>query len=250
MLLGETGMSEFGRALAALRLGYALPVALVLSACDQKNEAQKGAENSPGMARNAAPASIPMGGNKSVTRFFITSKGLGKGGDLGGLAGADAHCQSLAQAQGAGDHTWRAYLSMEATDTTPAVNARDRIGGGPWYNAEGDLIAQHSAQLHSFMSKLGKETAITESAAPVNAELHEILTGSRPDGTVFAGSAHRTCGNWTSSSTGSAQVGYFDRAGPGESPNSWNSARATNGCSEEAFHSSSGGGLFYCFALD
>jgi hypothetical protein len=102
-----------------------------------------------------------MGGSKSVTRFFITSKGMGKGGDLGGLAGADAHCQSLAQAQGAGDHTWRAYLSTEPTDTTPAVNARDRIGGGPWYNAEGDLISQHIAQLHGPMSKLGKETAVT-----------------------------------------------------------------------------------------
>jgi hypothetical protein len=183
-----------------------------------------------------------MGGNKSVTRFFVTSKGLGKGGDLGGLAGAEAHCQGLAQAQGAGDHTWRAYLSTEATDTTPAVNARDRIGGGPWYNAEGDLIAHHLAQLHSVMSKLGKETAISESADPVNAELHEILTGSRPDGTAFPGGAHRACDNWTSSGTGSAQVGA--------SPNSWNSARATNGCSEDAFHSSGGAGLFYCFAID
>jgi hypothetical protein len=247
---GKAGMSEFGKALAALWPSCALSMALVVSACDQKNETQKGGGNAPGMAQNAAPASIPMGGNKSVTRFFITSKGLDKGGDLGGLAGADAHCQALAQAQGAGDHTWRAYLSTEATETTPAVNARDRIGGGPWYNGEGDLIAQHLAQLHGVMSKLGKETAITEGADPVNAELHEILTGSRPDGTAFTGSLHRTCGNWTSSSTGSAQVGYFDRAGPGESPNSWNSARTTNGCSEEAFHSSGGGGLFYCFALD
>jgi hypothetical protein len=228
-------MREFGKALASLRLSCALTVALVLSACDQKNETQRGAENAPGMARNAAPASIPMGGNKSVTRFFVTSKGLGKGGDLGGLAGADAHCQALAQAQGAGDHTWRAYLSTEATDNTPAVNARDRIGGGPWYNAEGDLIAQHLAQLHGAMSKLAKETAITESADQVNPELHEILTGSRPDGTAFTRGAQRTCGNWTLSGTGSAQVGYFDRVGPGENPNSWNSARATNGCSEEAF---------------
>ena len=225
-------------------------MALVLSACDQKNEAQNGAGSAPGTTPNAAPASIPMGGNKSVTRFFITSKGLDKGGDLGGLAGADAHCQALAQAQGAGDHTWRAYLSTEPTDTTPAVNARDRIGGGPWYNAEGDLVAQHLAQLHSVMSKLGKETAITEAAEPVSADLHEILTGSRPDGTAFPGGAQRTCGNWTSSTTGSAQVGYFDRAGPGENPNSWNSARAINGCSPEVFHNSGGAGLFYCFAVD
>jgi hypothetical protein len=224
-------------------------VALVLVGCDQKKESQTGEGNTPSPTRNAAPASIPMGGNKSVTRFFVTSKGLGKGGDLGGLAGADAHCQALANAEGAGDHTWRAYLSTEATDATPAVNARDRIGGGPWYNAEGDLIAQHLAQLHGAMSKLGKETAVTEGAGEVNVEQHEILTGSRPDGTAFPRGAGRTCGNWTSSSTGSAQVGYFDRTGPGENANSWNSARAS-GCSEEAFHSSSGAGLFYCFATD
>jgi hypothetical protein len=244
-------MNEFGRALSVLRLSCGLTIVLALSACDQKNEAQSGAGNAPDTARNAAPASIPMGGNKSVTRFFVTSKGLGKGGDLGGLAGADAHCQALAQAQGAGDHTWRAYLSTEATDTTPAVNARDRIGGGPWYNAEGDLIAQHLAQLHGATSKLGKETAVTESADEVNAEQHGILTGSRPDGTAFPASAHRTCDNWSSSSmAGSAQVGYFDRSGPGENPNSWNSAHPTNGCSEQDLHNSGGAGLFYCFALD
>src|SRR5579864_9365940 len=152
-------MGSFGKALS---IGLALGVAFILSASDRKTEAQqRGPANAP--AGGNAPSSIPMGGNKSVTRFFVTSKGLGKGGDLGGLAGADAHCQSLAQAQGAGDHTWRAYLSAEATDTTPAVNARDRIGGGPWYNANGDLIAQHLAQLHGAMSKLGKDTAVTES---------------------------------------------------------------------------------------
>jgi hypothetical protein len=241
-------MSEFGGARSALGLTSALCAALVLSACDQKKETQGGAGNVPGAAQNAAPTSIPMGTGRSVTRFFVTSKGLGKGGDLGGLAGADAHCQALAQAQGAGDHTWRAYLSMEATDTTPAVNARDRIGGGPWYNANGDLIAQNLAQLHGATSKLAKDTVVTEGADDVNAELHEILTGSRPDGTAFAAGAHRTCADWTSSSTGSAQVGYFDRAGQGENPNSWNSAHGTNGCSEEAFHSSGGAGLFYCFA--
>jgi hypothetical protein len=239
-------MSEFGEALA-LRMSVALIVAVVLSACEQKNETQGG--NEPGVAQTGAPASIPMGGSKSVTRFFVTSKGLGKGGDLGGLAGADAHCQALAQAQGAGDHTWRAYLSTEATNAAAAVNARDRIGGGPWYNAQGDLIAQHLAQLHG-ASKLGKDTAVTETADEVSPEQHEILTGSRSDGTAFPAGAHRTCGNWTSSSSGSAQVGYFDGAGPGENPNSWNSARGTNGCSEEAFHGSGGAGLFYCFAVD
>jgi hypothetical protein len=243
-------MSESGMALSAGRLSCALGVAFLLCACDQQKETQPSAGSAPSTAQNTAPSSIPMGGSKSVTRFFVTSKGLGKGGDLGGLAGADAHCQSLAQAQGAGDHTWRAYLSTEATDAAPAVNARDRIGAGPWYNAEGDLIAQHLAQLHGVMSKLGKETAVTESADPVNAEQHEILTGSRPDGTAFPASAHRTCGNWTSSSTGSAQVGYVGRTGEGENPNSWNSARGTGGCSAEALHASGGADLFYCFATD
>jgi hypothetical protein len=244
---GPHRMSEFTK---VLRLSFALTAALALTACDQKPEAQKGAGNASGTTQNAAPSSIPMGGSKSVTRFFVTSKGLEKGGDLGGLAGADAHCQSLAQAQGAGDHTWHAYLSMEATDAAPAVNARDRIGGGPWYNSEGDLIAQHLAQLHGAMSKLAKETAVTESAEEVSTQQHEILTGSRPDGTAFPAGANRTCRNWTSSNAGTAQVGYFDRAGEGENPNSWNSARATSGCSEEAFHGSAGAGLFYCFALD
>jgi hypothetical protein len=246
----KAGMKKGAKSLASLRLSCGLIVALVLSACDQNGQTQKGAENTPDTAPSAAPASIPMGGNKSVTRFFVTSRGPGKGGDLGGLAGADAHCQALADAQGAGDHTWRAYLSTEATATTPAVNARDRIGGGPWYNAEGDLIAQHLAQLHGTMSKLARETAVTESAEQVNPELHEILTGSRLDGTAFAGDEKRACSNWTSGGGGSAQVGFFDRAGPGENPNSWNSARPTNGCSEEAFHTSGGGGLFYCFAVN
>jgi hypothetical protein len=213
----------------------------MLSASDQKTEAQqRGGAN--------APSSIPMGGNKSVTRFFVTSKGLGKGGDLGGLAGADAHCQALAQAQGAGDHTWRAYLSTEATATTPAVNARDRIGAGPWYNSGGDLIAPHLAALHGSQSKLAKETAVTEVSDEVSPEAHEILTGSRPDGTAFPGNAQRTCNNWTSSGAGSAQVGYSDRKG--DNLNSWNSAHPTSGCSEEAFRKSGGAGLFYCFAID
>ncbi len=234
-------MSSFGKALSAV--GLSLSVAFMLSASDQKTEAQqRGGPN--------APSSIPMGGNKSVTRFFVTSKGLGKGGDLGGLAGADAHCQALAQAQGAGDHTWRAYLSTEATATAPAVNARDRIGGGPWYNSGGDLIAPHLAALHGSQSKLAKDTAVTEVSDEVSPDAHEILTGSRPDGTAFPGNAQRTCNNWTSSGAGSAQVGYSDRKGQGDNPNSWNSAHPTNGCSEEAFRKSGGAGLFYCFAID
>lgn len=241
-------MSSFGRALSTI--GLAVGVALILPASDQKTEAQqRGPANAP--AGGNPPSSIPMGGNKSVTRFFVTSKGLGKGGDLGGLAGADAHCQMLAQAQGAGDHTWRAYLSTEATDTTPAMNARDRIGGGPWYNSGGDLIAPHLAALHGSQSKLAKDTAVTEVYDEVSPQAHEILTGSRPDGTAFPGIAQRTCNNWTSSGAGgSAQVGYSDREGQGDNPNSWNSAHPTSGCSEEAFRKSGGAGLFYCFAID
>jgi hypothetical protein len=238
-------MSGFGSTLSAV--GVTLGVAFMLFAPDQKTEAQRA--NAP-TGGNAAPSSIPMGGNKSVTRFFITSKGAGKGGDLGGLAGADAHCQALAKEQGAGDHTWRAYLSTEATATAPAVNARDRIGGGPWYNAGGDLVAQHLAALHGSQSKLGKDTAVTEVADEVSPQMHEILTGSRPDGTAFPASAQRTCNNWTSSGVGSAQVGYSDRSGQGENANSWNSAHPTNGCSDEAFRKSGGAGLFYCFAVD
>jgi hypothetical protein len=239
-------MTECNPVHGALLAGLGLGLAVLLGGCD-KSDSQRAPENT---SPQTAPTSIPMGGSKSVTRFFVTSKGLGQGGNLGGLTGADAHCQALAEAQGAGDHTWRAYLSTEATNTQPAVNARDRIGGGPWYNAEGELIAQHLAQLHGAMSKLSKETAVTESADGVTVEQHEVLTGSRPDGTAFPAGSNRTCGNWTSSSTGSAQVGYVDKEGPGENPNSWNSARASTGCSDATFRSSGGVGLFYCFAKD
>jgi hypothetical protein len=221
---------------------------MLLASHQETDAQQRGPANA--QAEGNSPSSIPMGGNKSVTRFFVTSKGLGKGGDLGGLAGADTHCQRLAQVQGAGDHTWRAYLSTEATATSAAVNARDRVGGGPWYNSSGDLIAPHLAALHGSQSKLTKETAVTEIADEVGPEAHEILTGSRPDGTAFPGNARRTCNNWTSSGDGSAQVGYSDRIGQGDNPNSWNSAHPTSSCSEEAFRKSGGAGLFYCFAID
>jgi hypothetical protein len=243
----EIAMSSFSKALSVPGLTLAVP--FMLSQPDQTARAQqRGGSNPP--AGNPPPSSIPMGGNKSVTRFFVASKGLGKGGDLGGLAGADAHCQALAQAQGAGDHTWRAYLSTEATATSRAVNARDRIGAGPWYNSSGDLIAPHLAALHGSQSKLTKDTAVTENADEVKPEAHEILTGSRPDGTAFPGNAQRTCNNWTSSTVGNAEVGYSDHEGKGDNSNSWNSAHPTSGCSEEAFRKSGGTGLFYCFAVD
>ena len=196
-----------------------------------------------------------MGGAKSVTRFFVTSRGLGKGGDLGGLAGADAHCQALAAAEGSGDHTWHAYLSTMATKTEPAVNARDRIGTGPWYNAGGELIAANVAQLHSPDNHINKDTAVTERLGTVNgvgdqSNEHDILTGSRPDGTAFDGTEDRTCGNWTSSGAGTAQVGHHDRMGEGQDPTSWNSAHQSNGCSQRDLESTGGAGLFYCFAVD
>jgi len=196
-----------------------------------------------------------MGGAKSVTRFFVTSMGTGKGGNLGGLAGADAHCQALAKAEGAGDHTWRAYLSTMATGTEPAVNARDRIGNGPWYNSVGLLIAPNIAELHGAGSVINKENAVTERADPVNGvgdtpNVHDMLTGSRPDGTAFGGNEDLTCGNWTSSGTGRAQVGHHDRMGQGEGASSWNSAHASSGCSQQDLQKTGGAGLFYCFAID
>ena len=196
-----------------------------------------------------------MGGAKSVMTFFVTSKGPGNGGDLGGLAGADAHCQALAQAEGAGDHTWRAYLSASATDGQPAINARDRIGKGPWYNAEGLLVAATLDELHSDKNRISKETAVTERLDPVNGvgdepNVHDILTGSRPDGTAYAGDGDLTCRNWTSSGDGRAQVGHHDRRGLTEGVNSWNSVHASRGCSQSDLRVTGGAGLFYCFGID
>ena len=201
------------------------------------------------------PDMIEMGGAKSVTTFFITSVGPGNGGDLGGLAGADAHCQALAEAEYAGDHTWRAYLSTTASASAPAVHARDRIGTGPWYNAEALLIAANVEALHRGANNVNKERATTERLDPVNGvgddpNRHDILTGSQPDGTAFSGPDDLTCGNWTSSGDGSAQVGHHDRRGRGEGVNSWNSEHASRGCSQEDLVGTGGAGLFYCFAID
>ena len=189
--------------------------------------------------------------------FFVTSVGMGKGADLGGLAGADAHCQKLATAAGAGGHTWRAYLSTSARDGQAAVNARERIGKGPWHNAKGALIAQDVDQLHGD-NLLTKETALDERGMPVkgrgdNPNMHDILTGSQPDGTAFAGTEDQTCGNWTSSTTGAAMVGHHDRVGRDDSAaaHSWNSSHPSRGgCGVDALASSGGAGLLYCFAAD
>jgi hypothetical protein len=200
------------------------------------------------------PQSLPMGGNKSRMTFFVTSVGRGKGGDLGGPAGADAHCQALATAEKAGDHTWRAYLSLSATRAQPAVNARDRIGRGPWYNAEAELIAATLDELHGENNRVAKDTALTERGDFVNGvsdppTRHDLLTGSGPDGTAFSG-GDRTCGNWRSSQAGGAQVGHSDRKGQGGGATSWNSAHTTRGCSQQALQTTGGNGLFYCFAID
>ena len=181
--------------------------------------------------------------------FFLTSKGPGDGANLGGLAGADAHCQMLAESAGAGGKIWRAYLS-----TSGAVNARDRIGDGPWVNANGMQVASDVDDLHTENNKLGKENSISESGEQINGRgdspnRHDILTGSNLDGTAYA--EGHTCGNWTSnSSDGSAQVGHHDRTGGGDNPTSWNSAHASRGCSQSDLQGTGGDGLFYCFAID
>jgi hypothetical protein len=186
--------------------------------------------------------------------FFITSAGSGDGANLGGLAGADAICQKLGAAAGAGSRTWRAYLSVAASGAQPAVNAKDRIGAGPWYNAKGVMVAQNVADLHSDNNKLGKEGSLTEKGAVWNGRgdtpnMHDILTGSGLDGTLASGAGDTTCGNWTSNKgDGSALVGHHDKQGGGANPNSWNSAHPSKGCGQANLVATGGAGAFYCFA--
>jgi hypothetical protein len=187
--------------------------------------------------------------------FFITSVGPGNGANLGGLAGADAHCQSLAAAAGAGGRTWRAYLSVAPMDGQSAVHARDRIGKGPWHNAKGVKVADSVAHLHSDDNNLSKEASLNEKGEVVNGRgdspnRHDILTGSQPDGTLATGDGNLTCGNWTSQGEGSAMVGHHDRQGGGSNPTSWNAAHPSRGCSQENLRGSGGDGLFYCFAAE
>ena len=207
------------------------------------------------LARAQAPGPQPF-----PMSFFVTSVGLGKGGDLGGLAGADAHCQALAAAAGAGAKTWHAYLSTQARPGVPAVNARDRIGQGPWHNSKKLPIAADLAELNGdtielarLGSNLFKQSALDEKGNLINGagdtpNRHDMLTGSQTDGRAYTDSADHTCNNWTSSGTGSAQVGHSDRTGGGNT--SWNSAHPTRGCSQEALVSTGGAGLFYCFAIN
>jgi hypothetical protein len=195
----------------------------------------------------------PQGKPASQMTFFITSAGPGNGANLGGIAGADAHCEKLAAAAGAGNRTWRAYLSTSESGGKKVVNARDRIGPGPWRNAKGVQIATNVEDLHSDNNKLTKETQLNEKGEVVNGRgdtpnRHDILTGSQLDGTAFTDGADHTCQNWTGSGDGSAQVGHHDRQGGGQNPTSWNSAHASRGCSQENLRGTGGDGLFYCFA--
>ena len=204
-------------------------------------------------ARSTDPAK-PLG-------FFVTSEGLGKGGNLGGLAGADAQCQKLAATVGAGNRTWHAYLSTQASDGQPAVNARDRIGQGPWYNTRGAVVARGVAHRHGDTldaARLGnnqtRATRFTEKNEPGKGfgdkpNEHDIITGSTPDGRAFADAADHTCRNYTSSAAdASTQLGHFDRTGGGNT--SWNSAHASRGCGQENLVSTGGAGLLYCFAVN
>src|ERR1700754_1113540 len=204
----------------------------------------------------AAPAAFAQSAN---TSFFLTSAGPGKGGDLGGIAGADRHCQSLAQAAGAGGKTWRAYLSTQAVDGQPAVNAKDRIGKGPWQNAKGVVVAKDVADLHSANNNLSKQTSLSEKGDVINGRgdtpnRHDVLTGSQADGTAFGPGDERTCKNWTSSTQGTAMVGHSDRIGlrDDDASKSWNSSHPSRGpdggCSQNDLKSTGGDGLFYFFA--
>ena len=205
------------------------------------------------------PAAQPPAAPQPMS-FFVTSVGAGNGANLGGLAGADRHCQALAMAVGAGGKTWHAYLSASAASGQPAVNARDRIGAGPWYNAKGARIAQNVADLHGDTleaarkgNNLTKVTALNEKGETTNGvgdtpNRHDMLTGSQLDGTAYTDGADHTCQNWTSNSTGIAQLGHSDRTGGGNT--SWNSTHASRGCSQENLVSTGGAGLFYCFAIN
>ncbi len=195
---------------------------------------------------------------QSTMTFFVTSRGVGKGADLGGLSGADAHCQSLAIAAGAGGKTWRAYLSTQGSG---AVNARDRIGAGPWTNAKGTVVAKSVDDLHSASNNLTKQTALTETGGVVNGRgdtpnMHDVLTGSTPEGRAIDGADDRTCKNWTSGAQGAAMVGHSDRTGLDDSApaKSWNSSHPSRGpgggCTQDDLKSTGGAGLFYCFAAN
>lgn len=207
-------------------------------------------------AQQPAPGRGGAAAQPQPMSFFVTSVGKGDGANLGGLAGADAHCQALAAAAGRGDAVWRAYLSTQGPG---AVNARDRIGAGPWHNARGQVISADNGVLHGdtieqarIGNPIGKQFALNEKGELVNGvgdkpNQHDVLTGSTPDGRAYTDAADHTCGNWTSNGTGTAQVGHHDKQGGGNS--SWNSTHPSRGCSQDNLIASGGAGHFYCFAV-
>ena len=212
------------------------------------------------LALGSLSVTVQAQAQQTSMTFFVTSTGLGKGADLGGLDGADRHCQALAQAVGAGGRTWRAYLSTQAVGGAQAVNARDRIGHGPWHNAKGVTIATDVNELHA-SNNLTKQTALNEKGEVVNGRgdspnRHDVLTGSTPDGRAFPPGEDQTCGNWTKSAQGAAMVGHHDRMGLNEEPpaKSWNSSHPSRGpdggCSQADLRSTGGDGLLYCFAAN
>lgn len=224
------------------RIALCISQAALVSACATSTN------QSTASANQAAAAT----GNAMT--FFVTSVGSGKGADLGGLDGADKHCQDLAQAAGAGGHTWHAYLS---TTGAGSVNARDRIGNGPWHNSSGTVIARSVDDLHSDSNNLNKQTALTEKGGTVKGRgdtpnEHDILTGSSPEGRAISGDTDTTCHNWTSSGDGAAIVGHHDRMGLNESApmKSWNSSHPSRGCSQANLVGTGGAGYFYCFAVN
>jgi hypothetical protein len=209
----------------------------------------------------AGIAAQPAQAQSANTTFFVTSIGPGKGADLGGIDGADKYCQTLAQAAGAGTKTWHAYLSTQAADGKPAINARDRIGKGPWQNSKGVVVAKDVADLHSASNNLTKQTALSEKGDVINGRgdtpnRHDALTGSQADGTAFPAGEDRTCKNWTSSTQGAAMLGHIDRVGlrDDDASKSWNSSHPSRGsdggCSQADLKSTGGDGLLYCFAAN
>jgi hypothetical protein len=195
------------------------------------------------LAQNPSQPAAPM-------TFFVTSVGKGDGANLGGLAGADAHCQGLASAVGHGGRTWHAYLSAPAADGKPVVHARDRIGRGPWLNAAGVQVASSVEDLHSENNRLGRENSLSEKGTTIAPGRHDILTGSNSDGTLATGFPDTTCHGWTSHGDGRAMLGHHNRSGGGQRPTSWNSAHMSAGCSQSDLRATLGDALLYCFAID
>ena len=233
----------------AIAAGFALACAGTQAQDKKGDESKKGAP-----AKGAGKASK---GSAPKMSFFVTSTGSGKGGDLGGLKGADAHCQELAKAAGAGNRTWHAYLSTQTSGGTKGVNARDRIGKGPWYNVKGELIARNLDELHTpAENKISKQTALTEKGESIpgvgdKPVKHDILTGSDSQGRTHQVTDDTTCRNWTSSSDSDrAQVGHSDRTGLSDTApaHSWNMSHMSAGCSQPALRKTGGDALFYCFA--